>query len=294
MLSELLRQGYIAALAPTGVPNADIVVTNMEGSRLCSIQVKTRRGIGADGGWHVNAKHEEPLGERHFYCFVDFQEPQKVRSLVYVMPAAVVAKVIAEAHRRWLGIPGNRGQPHKDGPMRRLLPDYVRTWATNNPYPAGWMERYRDAWQVLDLEQSTPEQLSSALPENEDNMRSRNEGRSEAVFHDKVMLVEIDRYAEGKSIYDAALYAWKASIGRTRKLDYVLAVRKGVIVGVFVPTEWLSATPKNFPGFPASDPRRVGFNGYEAPAEIQARYCGRHAPVKKRGDQSPVHYYGGG
>ena len=61
VLSELLRRGYIAALAPTGVPNADIVVTNMEGSRLCSIQVKSRRGVGADGGWHMSKKHEVRL-----------------------------------------------------------------------------------------------------------------------------------------------------------------------------------------------------------------------------------------
>ena len=38
VMSELLRRGYIAALAPQGVPNADIVVTDVEGSRLCSIQ----------------------------------------------------------------------------------------------------------------------------------------------------------------------------------------------------------------------------------------------------------------
>jgi hypothetical protein len=38
VLSELLRRNHIAALAPTGVPNADIVVSDMAGSRLCSIQ----------------------------------------------------------------------------------------------------------------------------------------------------------------------------------------------------------------------------------------------------------------
>jgi hypothetical protein len=46
------------ALAPQGVPNADIVVTDIEGSRLCWIQVKTRQDLGSDGGWHMNAKHE--------------------------------------------------------------------------------------------------------------------------------------------------------------------------------------------------------------------------------------------
>jgi hypothetical protein len=53
VLYRLLRQGYIAVLAPTGVPNADIVVSDINCSRLCSIQVKTRRGVGPDGGWHM-------------------------------------------------------------------------------------------------------------------------------------------------------------------------------------------------------------------------------------------------
>jgi len=33
VMSELLRRGYIAALAPRGVPNADIVVTDVGGAR---------------------------------------------------------------------------------------------------------------------------------------------------------------------------------------------------------------------------------------------------------------------
>ena len=41
-MSELLRRGYIAALAPAGVPNCDIVVTDDIGDRLCAVQVKRR------------------------------------------------------------------------------------------------------------------------------------------------------------------------------------------------------------------------------------------------------------
>jgi hypothetical protein len=67
VLSEFLRRGYIAALAPTGVPNADIVVTDIQCSHLCSIQVKTRRGVGSDGGWHMKAKHEKIRGDLYFY-----------------------------------------------------------------------------------------------------------------------------------------------------------------------------------------------------------------------------------
>jgi hypothetical protein len=114
VLFELLRQGYIAALSPVGVPNADIVVTNKEGSRLCSIQVKTRRGIGRDKGWHMQEKHETELGERHFYCFVDLEVDAGLAPKVYVIPNAVVAKAIKATHEQWFNIRGKKAGPPTD------------------------------------------------------------------------------------------------------------------------------------------------------------------------------------
>jgi hypothetical protein len=33
--------------------------------------------------------------------------------------------------------------------MRRLLPDYTRTFGpTDNPYAKGWLDEYRDAWHL--------------------------------------------------------------------------------------------------------------------------------------------------
>lgn len=163
VLSELLRRGYIAALAPTGVPNTDIVVSDMGGFRLCSIQVKTRRGVGADRGWHMKAKHEHLRSDRLFYCFVDFLASLETRPIVYVVQSTIVADVIAAAHSKWLATPGRKGQPHKDGPMRRLLPDYVQTYGANdNPYPQGWLDPYRDAWHRLQLDQEAPLAISAA------------------------------------------------------------------------------------------------------------------------------------
>ena len=66
IVCQLLRRGYIAALAPQGVPNTDIVVTDIEGHRLCTIQVKSRRDIGSDGGWHMRPKHEGLVSDRLF------------------------------------------------------------------------------------------------------------------------------------------------------------------------------------------------------------------------------------
>ena len=69
VMSQLLRRGLIAALAPVGVPNCDIVVTDEIGDRLCAVQVKTRNNTGADGGWHMGKKHESLTSPSLFYCF---------------------------------------------------------------------------------------------------------------------------------------------------------------------------------------------------------------------------------
>jgi hypothetical protein len=167
VMAELLRRGYIAALAPQGVPNADIVVTDIEGSQLCSLQVKTRRDIGSDGGWHMKAKHERLRGNRLFYCFVDFGRSVETPPLLYLLPSATVADVLGKAHSRWLAAPGKNGQPHKDTEMRRLVPDYTRVFGPkNNPYPRGWLDQYRDAWHLLQLDPA-PE------PEKVDGGQSR-------------------------------------------------------------------------------------------------------------------------
>lgn len=158
VMAELLRRGHIAALAPQGVPNADIVVTDLEGSRLCSVQVKTRRDLGSDGGWHMKQKHETLRGERLFYCFVDFGKELRDRPAVHVVPSAVVADALSATHLQWLATPGRNGQPHNDGPMRRLLPDYSRLYkGTPCPYVTGWLDRYQDAWFLLQLEPALTE-----------------------------------------------------------------------------------------------------------------------------------------
>ena len=59
VLSRLLSRGILAAQAPRGTRKADILVNHLDGKAPCLIQVKTRSGKGADGGWHMKAKHED-------------------------------------------------------------------------------------------------------------------------------------------------------------------------------------------------------------------------------------------
>lgn len=149
VMSQLLRRGFIAALAPAGVPNCDIVVTDEIGDKLNAIQVKARIEKGSDGGWHMRRKHEEIISPNLFYAFVDFGASVAAAPKCFVVPSSEVAYVVKESHALWLRTPGKFGQPHKDGDLRRFLPDYDKV-GLNIGRSLGWLEQYRDAWALLE------------------------------------------------------------------------------------------------------------------------------------------------
>jgi hypothetical protein len=126
VLFQLLRRGWIAALAPKGVPNADIIVTDIDGHRQCAIQVKTRRAIGSDNGWHMRKKHEDVVSDTLFYAFVDIGKSETDHPVTFIIPSKIVARTLKESHQMWLDAPGKDGAKHNDTDMRRLLPDYAR------------------------------------------------------------------------------------------------------------------------------------------------------------------------
>ena len=148
-MSRLLARGFIAALAPQGVPNMDIVVTTVDGKTLCSIQVKTRWHKGADGGWHMGKKHEEIVERNVFYCFVDLGKSASDASKVYVLPSYIVARVIKGSHAHWLARPGKNGAVHNDSNMRRFLPDYSKDFGKVTEFGANWLEPYSENWDIL-------------------------------------------------------------------------------------------------------------------------------------------------
>ena len=158
VLSQLLRRGWIAALAPDGAPNMDILVTDEENRKLCAIQVKTRRDIGSDKGWHMKPKHETMVAEDLFYVFVDVGKRPSDPTTSYILPSTVVAACIRDSHRVWLETPGRGGRPHKDNAVRRLRPDYSNIEPiteegrkTIERYASGWLNRYRENWAILGL-----------------------------------------------------------------------------------------------------------------------------------------------
>lgn len=150
VLARLSLLGKIAAQAPRGVPNADIVVSSLEGDRLCAVQVKARQEKGADGGWHMKKKHEALRSPELFYAFVDFGKITDPKPVTYIVPSEIVADVLQTMHQAWLDNPGKHGQKHNDSDMRRFMPDYSRTSGTGvGKYIRGWLDEYREAWSLI-------------------------------------------------------------------------------------------------------------------------------------------------
>ena len=147
-MCQLLRRGLIAALAPAGVPNADIVVTDDIGSSLCAVQVKSRVEKGGDGGWHMKKKHEDIASAALFYAFVDFGRELTDQPQCFIVPSTVVADVIRRSHQAWLQGEGRGGRARQDSDFRRLLPDFDRQGIMIG-CGAGWLEPYREAWEQL-------------------------------------------------------------------------------------------------------------------------------------------------
>ena len=148
VMCQLLRRGFIAALAPVGVPNSDIIVTDQIGDRLCAVQVKTRRDKGSDGGWHMSRKHESIESETLFYAFVDFGKDLVSQPDCFIVPSRVVADVVRQSHLVWLATPGKNGKPRKDGDMRRFLPDYDRM-GIGIGCGAGWLDKFQENWDLI-------------------------------------------------------------------------------------------------------------------------------------------------
>ena len=113
-------------------------------------------------------------------------------------------------------------------------------------------------------------------------------------FRHSAVIVSINTKASQTDIYTAARYAWRIDPKRASKHRLVMAVVKGVVVGVFDNVRWVPATVYNFPGFEPKLPERWGFTASPAADEIAAPYIGKRLPASmtKKGASNPVKYAG--
>ncbi len=117
-----------------------------------------------------------------------------------------------------------------------------------------------------------------------------------AVFHHSAIIINIGRLIKERDcVYDAVKYAWRINVNKARSSDVVLAVDRGIIIGVFIAERWMEATINNFPDEKIEFPKRWGFSGYPAPAEITKLYLDHRIPdyLRKKGAANPIRYVPG-
>jgi len=99
----------------------------------------------------------------------------------------------------------------------------------------------------------------------------------------KFMIIKINDYSinlNNGDIYEAVRASWKINIERARKYPLVLAVRHGIVVGVYKVNKWENT----------EDGYRARFIGEKAEEKIRNYFLTKRIPPKYRKHQNPVSY----
>lgn len=106
--------------------------------------------------------------------------------------------------------------------------------------------------------------------------------------------VNVSAANDDASVYEAVRGTWVIDPKRAERAEYVLAVRQGIIIGVYKAEKWVSASSGKFRGVGEDQTGRWGFIGYAAPTQIWQAYIRRRVPdsFRKRGAANPIRYIG--
>lgn len=112
--------------------------------------------------------------------------------------------------------------------------------------------------------------------------------------NDRLLLINVNRSSESPespSVYERVRYAWRIDVTRARQMQYVLAVRRGVVLDVFVAAAWKPALVANFPSLGDDQPKRWGFEGSPASEQVRKVYRNTRLPATVTHVQSPIRYW---
>lgn len=139
---ELCRRGYAAVVTLGNTPNTDVLCSNREGTKFAHIQVKTF--IPGTKTCNVGLKAERPFGTGFFWVLAGIPAPASALAFEYfIIPAAEMARSVAEFHKRWIAAPGRNGRAHRESAVRAVnVPPnrYAHLWS---------IEEYRDRWDFI-------------------------------------------------------------------------------------------------------------------------------------------------
>ncbi len=137
VVAELLKRGIIAALAPRNSPAFDILATKDD--KTVRNRVKTKSEEMDPWQWSMNKKgyifrdiHET----EDFVVMVDLaQDTRNVH--FYIIPTAVVNKILTDDFNEWLNTPGQNGWIRsKENPKRHL--SYKKSSVIIQAYENKW------------------------------------------------------------------------------------------------------------------------------------------------------------
>lgn len=114
--AELCRLGYLALLTPKNNPLFDVVVTNVDGTKSASIQVKTR-SINNSQGWKVGKLRgaDETPGDP-FVVLVNMHADRSPD--FYVYRYSEFSSRVNEIFKNYITKPKRSGEPRKDPGFR--------------------------------------------------------------------------------------------------------------------------------------------------------------------------------
>ena len=124
---------------------------------------------------------------------------------------------------------------------------------------------------------ASPELLGEKLA-NEDSLEQPSGKVSNVKMHNLLAItISKDAGDDASELYERTRYAWRVSLDRVKKAEFVLSFHQGVCKEVYKPTKWLEATTENFSNLKEDIPHRYGFEGERADNSIRELYVGKLA-----------------
>ncbi|MDN3706553.1 hypothetical protein QW060_26245 [Myroides ceti] len=119
--AEISRRGYLAAITLRNSDGIDILVSNPNGDKSISIQVKTTQN---KRKWVLTQKVENETSDKKFFIFVNIPLDKNLAPEYLIIKSTDLASKIYSGHRSWLNSPGKKGQKRNNTNIRQFDPQY--------------------------------------------------------------------------------------------------------------------------------------------------------------------------
>ena len=140
VMAELLKRGWIAALAARNAPDFDILAT--KDGQMVKIRVKTKTEH--FDPWQWAAKKDGSIFRNitqagDFTVLVNLTEDNQQMDY-FILPTGMLDQILKDDFQVWLNTPGVRGQPHNPGNVKRNL-SYTKYQE--------FLAEFQNAWECL-------------------------------------------------------------------------------------------------------------------------------------------------